>query len=345
MNFLLYMLGRAAHAAPGTRPTPRQALLARAAHAAAQNQLPTALKAYRTISQSSHAHTLDILITAHLHLLCGDRLEARLAFADGINRLYQPDADDSPEALCRLLDEADRHLAEGRSAQATLTIRRARALLEVLLAAESGLLLAADTPVADSPLASLAGLSNLTLRLLARAQITENLADSLRRRALRADLATRAAGAETLKLLLSAEESRLAALSRQFPDHAEVHYRLGLLASNAGHATVAAAAFRTVLALHPCHVSSAARLAAADPSVGAAILRQAFFVPAETLRLFATFAAASSDSRHFDQWVARFCAAHPTLNPTAARGNIALALSELALLDDARESWREPATV
>jgi hypothetical protein len=345
MNFLLYMLGRAAATPVGIRPSPRQTLLARAAHAAAQNRLPAALDAYRTITESPEAHTLDTLIAAHLFLLCDNPLDARFAFAEGINRLYEPAADDTPEALRRLLDQADRHLAEGRAAQATITLRRTRALLEVLLAAESGLLLAAQTPVEESPLASLVNLSDQTLRLLARAQLAGNLADSLRRHALRADLATRSTTSESLKTLLAAEEARLADLAHQFPAHAEVHYRLGLLASSTGHAAAATAAFRNVLALHPYHISSAARLAVADPSIGTALLRGAFFIPTEALRLFAALAEASRTPRRFDDYVARFCAAHPTLDPTSARGNIALALSELALLDDSRESWREPAPV
>jgi hypothetical protein len=207
------------------------------------------------------------------------------------------------------------------------------------------LLLAAETPLEESPLASLISLSDLTLRLLARAQLAGHLADSLRRRSLRADLAARSTTSESLQALLATEESRLAGLARRFPSHAEVHYRLGLLASAAGRSRQAAAAFRTVLALHPHHVSSAARLAAADPSTGMAILRRAFFVPAETLQLFAALAAAAHDEHRFNRLVARFCAAQPQLDPTSARGNIALALSELALLDDARESWREPAPV
>jgi hypothetical protein len=344
MNLLLYMLGRAFQTAPALRPTPRQTALVRAAHAAARDNLTAALDIYRTLADSQVATTLDILICGHLLLIHHEPLEARLCFAEGITRLYQPGVDDAATALERLLEEANEYLNRGNPELAAVTIRRARTLLEVLLAAESGLLLATNGHIEDTPLAVLSGLGNLTLRLLVRARFAGTLVSSLRARRLHADFAPRMT-ADHLQSVLCHEESRLAELAARYPDHAEVQYRLGLVAGAAAHGGQAVGAFRTVLALHPYHVSSAVRLAAADPAVGLPLLRQAFAVPGETLHLFAALAHAAGDARNLDRVMNCFCAAAPQGDPTAARGNIAFALSELALLTEAQQSWREPTPV
>jgi tetratricopeptide (TPR) repeat protein len=342
MNFLLYMLGRASQNAPGLRPTPRQNLLARAAHAGASGQWQTALDAYRTLSATADATTLDILICGHLYLVREDEIEARLCFAQGLTRLYQADpaTDDVPTAVERLLDEAAQHQAHGHAAETTLALRRARALLEVLMSAEAGLLLATHQPAAGSALEGLVHLSDLTLRLLARAQIAGHLAGSLRQRHMRDDLALWATTGENIQALLETECDRLALLSRQVPGHAEIEYRLGLTARAAGRMDHAAAAFRRVLALHPHHIPSAVRLALTGPDAGA--LHQAFHVPVSTMRLFADFAAVARTGRSFDEMTRRLCLPRTEIEKTAARGNLAFALSELALLDESRESWREP---
>jgi len=342
MNFLLYMLGRASQNAPGLRPTPRQHLRARAAHAAAHGRWPTARDAYRTLSDAADAATLDILICGHLHLVCGEHLESGLCFSQGSARLHAA-APPAPTLLERLLAESGEWLRQGCYAQAAAALRRARARLEVLLAAEAGLLLATRRPVADSALESLAHLSDLTLRLLARAHIARHLAGSLRQRRLRHDLAPWATSSQSIQSLLDQESDRLALLSRQVPGHAQTEYRLGLAARAAGRMDPAAAAFRRVLALHPHHVSSAVRLALARTDAG--VLDNAFHVPAATMRLFADFAAAARADRPFDEVARRLCAPRTPLEQSAARGNLAFALSELALLDESRESWREPVPV
>jgi tetratricopeptide (TPR) repeat protein len=344
MNLLLYMLGRASHATPAVRPTARQLLHARAARAAARGDLAAALEAYRTLADSPVATTLDVLICGHLHLLQGEGLEARLCFAEGVTRLYQPGVDDAATSLEHLLGEADAQLSAGQPEQAEATIRRARTLLEVLLVAEAGMVLASGSSIEDSPLAVLAGLGNLTLRLLARARLAGPLASSLRRRSLRTNGALRATS-DNLKSLLANEENRLIELANRFPDHAEIHYRLGVVASAAADSGQAVAAFRTVLALHPYHVSSAVRLSAAEPVAGLPILARAFAMPAGTVQLFAALAEASQDERRLERVMNRFCAAHHGMNPAAARGNIAFALSELAVLTEAQEAWREPVTL
>ncbi len=339
MNFLLYMLGRTAHQPLNLRPTPRHNLLTRAAHAAAQGDTHAALDAYRTLSDSSAGTPLDTLIRAHLHLLLEESQEAALYFAEGITRLQQSraSADAAPTAVERLLKRGTQLLAQGRYSRATASLRRARTLLEDLLAAEAGLLLAHPMPSADSALASLAHLSDLSLRLLARTQLAQQLAGALTERQLGADLAPWATSAQSVQTLLESDCDRLAALTADCPGHAENQYHLGLIARALGRTLQATAAFRHVLTLHPHHVSSAVRLAAADPAHSSEILRRAFFVPAATLQLFANFAQAARDPRAFDSITAHLAAQFDP-RQTPARDNLAFALSELAL----RESQESP---
>jgi tetratricopeptide (TPR) repeat protein len=297
------------------------------------------LDAYRTLADSPDAATLDILTCGHLHLICGEHLEAGLCFDQSIARLHAA-VPPAPTPLECLLAESGEWLRHGHYKKAAAALRRARARLEVLLAAESGLLLATRQPVADSALQTLVHLGDLTLRLLARTQIARHLAGSLRQRQLRCDLAPWATSSESIQSLLDQESDRLALLARQVPGHAQTEYRLGLATRAAGRMDHAAAAFRRVLALHPHHVSSAVRLALANSDAG--VLDKAFHVPTATMRLFADFAAAAHADRPFDEVAQRLCAPRTTLEKATARGNLAFALSELALLDESRESWREP---
>jgi tetratricopeptide (TPR) repeat protein len=157
---------------------------------------------------------------------------------------------------------------------------------------------------------------------------------------MRDDLALWATTGENIQALLENECDRLTLLAGQVPGHAEIEYRRGLIARAAGRMDQAAAAFRRVLALHPHHIPSAVRLALTGAD--ADTLRHAFHVPVGTMRLFADFAAAARAQRPFDEMTRHFCAPHTEIEKNAARGNLAFALSELALLGESRDAWREP---
>lgn len=386
MNFLFYLLGRA-HRSSFARPDPRQALLAQAAVHAAHANLPDALRIYRRLPRIT---PLDLLIRAHLHLLHGNHTAAHHDFSHGIARLLardpiptdlppgkgrDPAAESGggvpaakPTAIEHLLSHADSALRRGRYIRAAELLQQTRSLLDTLLAAHAGLLLIAERRAPGNPqdlalawLVPLAKLSDITLRLLARAHLATHLSDSLRRRQLRDDLAPWAVSNPSIDHLLDAEYTRLSDAARQQPSHAELHYRRALAARATARPDQAAAAFSHTLALHPFHVPSAARLVATrrqlltpspastlsdpdDPSLDLAPLHQAFHIPGPILQTFAAFARASGNAQRFDRAADRLCLLAPDDNAAAAtRANLAFALAELALFSPSLSPTFSPA--
>jgi tetratricopeptide (TPR) repeat protein len=370
MNFLFYLLGRA-HRTTFSRPGPRQVALSHAAALAGAGDLSGALEHFQplargaraTLSVAGHSTPIDLLICGHLHLSCGNHAAAHHDFSQGIDRLMARDGESepregaaSPSSIEQLLSRAYEALRRGRYVRVSEILLQARVLLDVLLAAHCGLLLndareSGTDGLAEHVLSSLlplAKLSDITLRLLARAHLATHLSRSLKERQLREDLAPWAISAPSIDKLLEAEYQRLSAGAREHPGHAEIHYRLGLAARAAGHLEAAAKAFTRTLALHPHHVPSAARLVTTELQLNRALsletLEKSFFIPVATLQTFGAFAHAASSPAGFDRAADRLCLLAPDdTAATAARANLAFALSELALLDPARESWREVA--
>jgi len=338
MNFLLYMLGVLGRESVTLRPIGRVGLQAAAARFAAEGKWQEALDGYRRLAANCGSSAVDTFIRGQLNFTCGELPEAARCFAVGIDRLLAA-RDDEHTSVEELVGEATTRLHAGRYVRATELLVRARAILQVVMAAEAGLLLAQEEPL--DRLANLAHLEDLTLRMLARTQLARQTAAALDARQLRSDLAPWATSARGVEELLTSEQHRLAALVATEPEHAEWNYRLGLIARAAGNYEGAAAGFEGVLAVHPHHVSSAIGLAVIRERLGKPggrkILERAFRVPAETMQLFAGLARACGDTNAFDRLAEITCGTDPTF-----RGNMALALSEMGVLDVSRECWREP---
>ncbi len=374
MNFLLYMLGRAQRAA-GVRPTPRQLLLSAAATHATKGRMAEALSAYGRLGGAANVTPLDLLVRGHLHLTLEHYRAAQRCFMRGSERLLSrrttPRETEHPSPsgdrgsgrnfIEQLLSHAAGYLRRGRFVRAAELLEQARAILDVLLSAHAGLAIAeahGDDAGAhpgigqvESAMVHLARLSDLCLRLLARTHLATHVSEALRERRLREDLASWAITAPCVNGLLEAECDRLSVAAVLEPDHAELHYRLGLVARAAHRLDIAAGAFRQTLRIHPHHVASAARLAATlrqlqTPADDLAILRKALDVRPETLRQFAAFADIAGHPAAFDRAADLICIGQPDPKARmAARSNLAFALSELTLLDPARAAWREPAAV
>jgi hypothetical protein len=215
-------------------------------------------------------------------------------------------------------------------------------MIDLLLVAEAGLALAQGSM--KGVFAALTRFSDLTLRLLSRAELSRQVAGSLRRRQLNDKLASWATSDKSVADLLNGEFKRLSQLAAQTPAHAETAYRLALVASASGRGREAVATFGRVLTLHPHHMNSAVRLASllrgtARDSECVPILHRALLIPASTMKLFADLSTAAGDAQ-FDASAALFSDA---AGSGTARANLAFALSELGMLDESRETWREPA--
>jgi hypothetical protein len=367
MNFLLYMLGRGCRSSPSTRPMPREVLFAQAARLAADADLPGALRLYDRLASSGRS-PMDLLIRGHLHLLTGDPRAASHDFARGAQRLLSRCDDpaacaestsaDAPAdtSVERLMARAHSCLQRGRFVRAADILHETRRLLDVLLSAQTALFVAElrlgkpapHHPATLAPLLPLARLGDIALRLLARTHLAAHLADSLRQRKLRDDLATWATTAQSIDALLASEFQRLLGATRAAPAIAEGHFRLGLIARvvSPQRLDIAHRAFSHTLALHPSHISSAALLAAGqlqrNESIDSAAIDTAFTVSPAMLKTYAAFAQASTEPAPFDTAVDLLCADLPSdALRTAARANLAFALSELSILDPARAAWRE----
>jgi tetratricopeptide (TPR) repeat protein len=389
MNFLLHLIGKTQHDV-ALRPTPRQSLLHVACREALAGNFAEAARAADQLAHlPGHRHVTEPLLRAHLHLAAHDAAAAAHHFAAGIAGLNDAQhsrnscvleftpmlTTDTPRhgnttRLEQLIDSADEHLRQGRYIRATELFQHARTLLDTLLSAQAGMIVAdarlsgSSNPdsAAATPLVALANLGDLLLRMLARTHLASNLAAGLRERSLRDDLAPWATTGADVDELLRSECALLLESTKQNPDHAEMQYRLGLVARALGDRTTARRAFTRVLQLHPHHILSAARLAATllqtdQPEAVMPLLAIAFTIPAPTLRNYQQLATTVANSRTFDRAVDRLChdlttnASTTTNNglrptpptPATLRANLAFALAELGLLDEQHATWREPA--
>jgi tetratricopeptide (TPR) repeat protein len=380
MNFLLHLIGTTQRDAV-LRPTPRQFLAKKVCREALAGNFPAAAEACDELAHIPGRQTVtEPLIRGHLRLLAKDYPAAAHFFSAGVARLNATQSscvsefshmfastEDAPAVtgsaaregstsrLERLIDSADVYFRQGRYVRAIELFQRARALLDTLLSAHAGMIVAdariAGHPAPESakPLVALANLGDLLLRMLARTHLAANVAAGLRHRSLRDDLAPWATRGSDADELLRGEFALLVESAKQNPDHAELHYRLGLVARAVGDRATAESAFTQVIQLHPHHVLSAARLAATLLQANQfdavmPLLAAAFAVPPQTLRNYEQLAQTISDGRSFDRAVARLChdlGDHP--NAPTVRANLAFALSELGLLDEERAAWRETA--
>ncbi len=253
--------------------------------------MPRRLDAYRTLADSPAGTPLDELICGHLHLVREDFSEAALSFAAGSAQLQ---GDGPSTRVEQLFAKVQRHLNAGEFVAATASIRKLRSLVEILLAAEAGLMLAASQAGGMGPLVRL---SDVTLRLLARVELAVNLSGALRERHLDHDAALWATTPAHVQALLQREAERLLEVVNRQPAHAEMAYRLGLLKLElTGNLESAACATDGVLRIHRPHVPAAVRWAVTQMELqrppGDAV-RDAFLVPSETLWIYSEFATAA----------------------------------------------------
>ena len=247
-------------------------------------------------------------------------------------------------------------LKAGRYVRARETLEKALATVDLLMSGQAGWVVAETRAAESAPhialplletLVPLVQMSDLLLRLLARTCLASNLADALRRRQLREDLAVWAAGAGEITDLLTAERTRIQESLTMHRDHAELHYHLGLICRALGDLPAAEAAFREVLAIAPYYTRAVVRLAVTLRQQGRAeeapaVLAAGFAVTAEVLQKYYALGLATMDAKRFDRAVENLAKDTNVALRADARANLALALAELGLLDDARREWKQP---
>ena len=377
MNFALFMLARGVTINGSVlRPSESRRLINLAAVSAACGDMPAAADAYARLCRIDPGDLWNRLIHGQLLLLTSEHAAASDAFHGAIDAMLgQTSVDHSTDRNARLagldaLVEADElpansmeqliasietHLRDGRFALAIELLQEALGNIETLLAAQTGLIVSKarqfrrPTAKFAESLVPLARLGDVLLRMMARAHLAGNLADSLRDRALQVDLALWATSAESVTRLLEMQYDQLAAAAKAHPAHIEVHYRLGLIARTLNRPEEAEQAFMKVLRLHPHHVGAAARLAATALDLEhhqqvLPVLAVALQVTQDVMARYRGLASAAATSR-FDATVEALVRdLGPAADRMAVRANLALALSEMGMLDEQHAEWKNPLT-
>lgn len=375
MNFVLSMFGQIDQDHPWLRDRPPgRHPIAEAAALAARGQFAAAAQAYAPPRGERRRQAWRHATCAQLLLLANDPAAAERAFARASAILLRESSrtpqsgvsvmnalDDFPDSgelrgttLQRLAALAAKNLRARHYPRAVTLFERALVHVDVLLATTAGRIVSTarrtrhPAPAQAEPLVALARLGDALLRSLSRAHLAENLAESLRQRSSRDDLALWATGAESVQRLLQMQFNDLHAASREHPSTIELHYRTGLVARALGRLEEARQAFARVLRLHPHHLGAAARLAATGLELEQLdqvmpVLAVALAVPDDLLNRYRALGQAAENPAHFDQAVEALIArSGPTADPASIRANLAFALSELGLLDAAHAHWRNP---
>lgn len=274
-----------------------------------------------------------------IEILLHDDSEADMYAAPHDNSTVMP--------VVRDVHAAARLLQQGRYVRASESLAHAAAQVDALLSAHGTWVVARrntdPAPVLEA-LVSQARLADAILRAQARTQLAEHLAEALRARGLREDLAAWATTAGHVDGLLKNQMASLLAALEGRPNHAEGWLRVGLLARATGQLPRAVHAFRTVLRICPHHGAAAARLAATLVCMGRTgeavdALVAAERVDVATLRRHHALAVASSDAQRFERTVSRLEGS--AVAGAEVRGNLAFALAMMGALDVALREWRE----
>jgi tetratricopeptide (TPR) repeat protein len=247
------------------------------------------------------------------------------------------------DALSLAISRGNDALHEGRYTRAAEIFDQTMHRIDRLLSLHASWLLREQEATAPhrKVLASLAQsliqlthLSDLLLRCQARNRLASHLADALRKRQLRDDLAAWATGQKEISALLTHEQHQLRDIISAHPNDASAHFRLALLHRAAGDFASAAQEFRRVLLIQPHHSASALRLAAIlleqqNPDQAVTVLKKMENVPAPHLQRYYALALAAEDEDLFAHALTR---TEQTQTPASCiRSNLALALTEMGL--------------
>ena len=150
---------------------------------------------------------------------------------------------------------------------------------------------------------------------------------------------------EHISDLLSRQIDRLRSAVNQSPNHADLHYRLGLLYRNRGQIEDAIACFREAVAINPSYMKALIKLGLALNEVGdtdeaVAIFKQAAELHPEYMDLHYQLGLLFSQRQQFDIAVEHLDKAVEG-NPrnVSFQANLALSLQNMGLIDRAHATW------
>lgn len=146
--------------------------------------------------------------------------------------------------------------------------------------------------------------------------------------------------------LLSQQIDRLRRAIAAQPNHADLHYRLGLLFRNRGQIEDAVASFRAAVAINPSYVKALIKLGLALSELGRAeeaieVLKQAAYIQPDYIDLHYQLGLLFVQRHQFEIAVEHFeraVSGHPT--NVSFQANLALALQNMGLIDRALATWQ-----
>jgi tetratricopeptide (TPR) repeat protein len=259
-----------------------------------------------------------------------DYLEATIKI--GVARLQEGDYAEAAQAFDRAIELNDRIVSAytglGVAQQALGQTEEAMASLEMAAQIEpNGTLLFSE-------------LARLQLRVSA----AENMNKYLSPQAIGASPA--GPSDQEVSGFVQRQIAKLQAALRQHPDHADWHYRLGLLLKSEGELSGAIDAFRHAVAINPHYLKALTKLALALREAGqldGAIrtLKRAVEVDPQSIDLHYQLGLMFADKNEFSLALDRFeCAVSQEPHNLDYLANVALALQEMGLVDRATAGWR-----
>jgi tetratricopeptide (TPR) repeat protein len=146
--------------------------------------------------------------------------------------------------------------------------------------------------------------------------------------------------------LLSEQIDRLSEAIKRNPNHADLHYRLGLLYRNRGQIEDAINAFRGAVAINPTYMKALIKLGLAhsdndQPAEAVKVLQRAVEIQPDYVDLHYQLGLLFAKRNQFEIAVEHYERAvnkHP--DNVAFQANLALALQNMGLIDRANASWQ-----
>jgi len=291
---------------------------------------------------------------ADTHLRLGD-LYAKLGNDAAAVRQYTMALEVHPDYLEAVVKMGTQHLRSGRYIEAAQWFNRAVEINDRLLIAYVGLGLAQnaagrreDALASFDMAASIEPNSTLLFSEMARLQLKVAMADDVRRglRVRRESPKKPSNGADTISELIDRQIERHRKALSERPNHADMHYRLGLLLRNRGLNEQAVEEFRQAVEINPVYVKALIKLGLilkemgeVDEAIG--VLERAAALKPEYIDLHYHLGLLFAERNRFELAVDHFeQAIRGCPDNVDFHANLALALQNMGLLDRAAATWQ-----
>ena len=261
----------------------------------------------------------------------------------------------NPDYLEATVKAASLRLRDGHFEQAALTFARAVEINDRLVHGYVGLGVARhamgqheEAMAALETASTIEPNSALLFSEVARLRLKSAAAEEVERYLSPAALVAEPEGTidDDVRDVVSAHVAHLRAAIAEHPNHADLHYRLGVLLKHGGDLNGAIQSLRQAVAINPRYLKALTRLGfslreCGDHDAALDVFRNALSIDAESADLHYQLGLVFADQRRFNEAVDQFEQAarkDPSCRDHVA--NLALALQNMGLLDRAQATWQ-----